>query len=239
MRALPLRGMPIAMRSEPVVTHPPIGMHQAARLDDLVDEPLQAARRSVHHAPQSNATDLAALVLDGDDNEELLDGPTSGRAFLERADERLVDFDLARQPFPTRADHCAPEFVQPRPGRLIAAQPQELLQGERACSGLRRRHGPHRPKPDRQRRAGVLEDRAGRHGGLPTAGRALQPQASHRPRRRVPTSRTAEAFGPAQPLEIRAARVVGPELRLEFGLISRVFRHQPEHYLLGSPESSG
>ena len=93
--------MPIAMRSDLVVPQPPIGVHQAARLDDLVDERLQAVRRAVGHAPQTNAPDLAAFVLDGGDDQDLLHGPAPSRTFLERADERLVDFDLARQRFPT------------------------------------------------------------------------------------------------------------------------------------------
>jgi hypothetical protein len=46
-------------------------------------------------------------------------------------------------------------------------------------------------------------------------------------------------IGPSQPLEIRAAGPLGPELGLEFRLISRVIRRGPEHYMLGSPESSG
>jgi hypothetical protein len=72
-----------------------------------------------------------------------------------------------------------------------------------------------------------------------TTGRALEQERPHRPCLRVSTPRTAETVGPAQLQKIGATGRLGSKLRLEFGLIPRVLRHQPERYILGSPESSG
>lgn len=222
---------PVAMRLDPVVpSHPSV----CTTLPGSTTSSMNVWRLSA----AGDCGRFAAFVFNGDDNQHFLHGPASGRAFPERPDECLVDFDLARQRFPARPDHRAPEFVQPRPSRLIAAQPEELLQGERTGPGLRSGHGPHRPNQTNSRCVHILEGRAGRNRGLSAAGPALQQQGAHRPRLRMPTQRTAGALGPQLP-RICATGLLGPELRLAFCLISRVLQHEPEHYLLGSSESNG
>jgi hypothetical protein len=89
------------------------------------------------------------------------------------------------------------------------------------------------PKPDRHRRARALKDRAGRDGRLPAARGTLQQHAPDRPGFRVPASRTVEALGPSPPQEMGSTGLLGPKLGLEFGLISWVFPHRLEHYMLG------
>ena len=73
------------------------------------------------------------------------------------------------QPLPPRTYHRPPQLVQPRPGRLVAAQPENALQTQRAGPVLLRGHVPDRPEPQPQRFARVLEDRAGGHRRLPPA----------------------------------------------------------------------
>ena len=183
--------------------------------------------------PQPNPPNFAALVLDALHNQDLLHGPPAPRALLQRPDERLVDFDPAGQAFAARPNHRAPWVVQPRLRGLVAAQPQEPLQGERAGPRLGPGDGPHRPKPDGQRRARVLEDRAGRDRGLPPASRTV-PQAPGQAfvcphcGQRKPSGQRGRS-SQARPGVLRRER------DLEFGLISWVVRQAGRHYLLWSP----
>ena len=64
--------MAVPMALHPVVAEPAVGMDHAARLNDLVDEALQAVGRGMRHPPQTNPPNpAAALRLRRDDNERL------------------------------------------------------------------------------------------------------------------------------------------------------------------------
>jgi len=99
--------MPVAMRLQAVVPEPAIGVHQAAGLDDVVDERLQTVRRAIRDATEANPPEFPALVLHRDDRQDFLLRSAAAHAFLERPDERLVDLHLAGQAIPSRPDHCA------------------------------------------------------------------------------------------------------------------------------------
>src|SRR5207244_8738146 len=104
--------------------------------------------------------------------------------------------------------------------------------------GLLIRHPPHRAKPRGERRARILEDRAGRDRGLVPTSSALKQDLSDRPRFLLSATWTAKAIRPAKPHEILATRRLGREPPLELGEIWREILHGAGHYMLGSPESS-
>jgi hypothetical protein len=49
---------------------------------------------------------------------------------MHAADVRFIYLDATSQPIPSGTDHRAPQLVQPRPRRLVAAEPQFPLQAK-------------------------------------------------------------------------------------------------------------
>ena len=160
------------------------------------------------------------------------------RAGLSCAPVGLVHLDAARQPVPAWPDHGAAELVQPRPRRLVASQTQGSLQPQGAHPTLLVGDPPHRPKPRRQWRPRVLEDRPRRHRGLVGAVRALPPPFPDAPGLRPITARAPKSLRPPELLQIRLTRLLGRESALEFGHISGILLHRLVRYILGLPESS-
>ncbi len=231
--------MPVAVRLHALVAQPAIRVHLTAGLDDGVDEALEAIRRCVRHPAQPNPAQPLADVLGSDGNQGLFLGPAATDAILDAPDERLVHFDVAGEPVPAWPHHRPSQLVQPGPGRLVAAQAQHLLQRQRARPGLLTGDGPHRPKPDGERAAGVLEDRPSRDGRLAATGGTLEQPAAHWPRLLVGAGRTAESVWPAQPNQVGPTRLLRPESGVELALIPGEIRHEAVRYMLGLPESNG
>ncbi len=155
------------------------------------------------------------------------------------AHERLVDFHPSREPIATRPHHGAPQLVQPRPRRLIAAESQDLLQRQGAGAGLGAGDAPHRAKP-------IVSGVRVSWKMVPAVTDVCRPHAAHC----QSTARTGQAFvppaggaakslGPAQPRQIRSTGRLGRKASLEFGLRPRIILHGAGRYMLGSPESSG
>ena len=144
----------------------------------------------------------------------------------------------ARQPVPAMAGPSrGVELVQPRPRRLVASQTQGSLQPQGAHPTLLVGDPPHRPKPRRQRRPRVLEDRPRRHRGLVGAVRALPPPPG-RARPSPITTRAPKSLRPPELLQIRLTRLlrsrIGARIRPDPGILL----HRPVRYILGLPESS-
>ena len=153
---------------------------------------------------------------------------------LFRLSLRLVHFDVVGEPVPAGPHHRPSQFVQPGPGRLVAAQAQHLLQRQRARPGLLTGDGPHRSKPDGERAAGVLEDRPSRDGRLAATGGTLEQPAAHRPGLLLATRRAAESVWPAQPNQVGPTRLLGPELRVELALIPGEIHHEGRTLHIGA-----
>ncbi len=140
-------------------------------------------------------------------------------------DERLVDLDGhvgATEAVAVGADHGPAQLVQPRPRRLVGAEPQVLLQARRRDAVPGRGDQPHRGQPRRQRRPRPVEDRARGHRGLPTAGGAHPSPGTGPPRLRLPTARADEALRPSQSRQVVQARVLVREPLPHLGQRPRV-----------------
>src|ERR1035437_2921494 len=215
---------------------PPVGVNHAARLNGLSDECLDAGRRSISNASHADPADLAAILLCRNENQRLLAMFAALRALLRGAPLHLIHLHASRQPIPARPNHRPTQLVQPRPSRLITAQPQDSLQVQ--CTGaiLLRRHPPDSSEPHRQGLMRILEDRACRHGGLIAALAALPPLAQS-PSLAMAASRTTKAIRPSKARQIRAASIFGREAILQLSQSSWIIFHEPDYYRLGLPES--
>lgn len=73
------------------------------------------------------------------------------------------------------------QFMQPSPGRLIAAQAQHPLQPQSADAVLPSGHPPHGPEPSRERSVRILEDRSRRDRNLVVASGTLPQNGTQGP----------------------------------------------------------
>src|SRR5712692_3839179 len=229
--------MAIADLGESAVALQTVRDHDGARGDGLLDERQQAGRRGVRDPAQANPTDGRAAHLRSDSHQGLLADVATPTTGLDAAHERFVHFHRAGQAVPAGAHHGAAQLVEPGPGGAVAAEPQDTLQAQRAGPGLLADHPPDRAEPQRQRRAGVLEDRSRRHGHLMPARRAHPEPASGRPRLRGAARRAREVPRPPKLRQVLAARLVGGEPPLQLHGRARVILHDPHYYRLRSLES--
>ena len=204
------------------------GRCSAARLDGRFHEGHQAVRREVRHVPQANPTYLLPMHLDRHSNSRLCLTAAPRHPGLDRTNESVVGLDGADELVTPRPHHRPAQFLQPRPGRLVALQPQQPHQPLRAASRLLGADPPHRLEPDPQRLAGPREDGPGGQGGLAAALRALDVMPLVRPPALMPTLRAAEAVRPSQARKILSAGRLCPEPLVElhesFGEIDQ---HRP------------
>jgi len=140
------RLVPIALQA--AVGGPSVGPDHAARLDVLRNEGVKDGPGQVRDAAHPNPTDLARPVLLRGHNHE-------GFGFRQPADNTLflrppigfVHLHGSGQPVPPWPNHRSPQFVQPGPGGLIAAQAQDPLHSQGAYAVLLARDVPHGAKP--------------------------------------------------------------------------------------------
>jgi hypothetical protein len=103
-------------------------LHHRAGLHCVADEGQQTAGGDVGNAPQSNAADAVAFLLRGHHHDGLGRGLPAADARLRAAHVGLIDLDLAAETISTGTDHGATKLVEPDPGGLVAAQPQDPLE---------------------------------------------------------------------------------------------------------------
>lgn len=133
------------------------------------------------------------------------------------AHPRVVEFDVAVQRFARRVHHGASELVQEQPGGLVPAEGQLALQKQGRDPALVGRHQIGRPKPDRQREPGPMQDRARGQGNLISTLRALATlPVAERERSLVTTAWTPKSLGPSTGLEVLPAGLLVREPSLKF-----------------------
>src|ERR1700730_4936642 len=213
-------------------------MHGTAELNGLLHEPYQAVCRRFRNPFHADPADTRAVFLSRDHDQRLTLGLSAPDALLQAAQIGFIHFHPSRQPITARPDHRSSELVQPRPGRLVAAQSQDPWQAQGPGSVLLSRQPIHSPEPIHQRLPRILEDRARRHRRLEATLLALHQRRSHRPKVTAAAARAAKALRPSKPEQIFSARLLGIKPRFELAQIPRVFLHGLPYYSLGSPESS-
>ena len=209
--------MDVAFRLQSSVAWPRIGDHRCSRLDVRRHEAQQRLCRAIRlgrHA--AAAKSLRLQNLDCDAGQDLLAvGAPSRQPGFEPADVRFVHLDLAAQEFPIRTNQDRSQPVQHRPSRLVRADLQGALQTQGRDSVFAGGEVPAGSEPDRERRAGSVEDGSRRHRRAAATVRAHEPPVSQPPSTSVAAFRADEPGGPSQPLEVVQAVHVGLEPRLK------------------------
>ena len=116
--------------------------------------------------------------------------------------EGFIEFHGPRQQVSFGTHHRPSQFVHPCPGSFVGSEAENTLQTLRRNAVLLRRDEPDRCEPCRQRRAGAVKDRAGRHRRF-TAALLAHPQApTGAPKIGRFTGWTNKPVGPSQPHQI-------------------------------------
>ncbi len=130
-----------------------------------------------------------------------------------------------RSRFSARTDHGAPQLMHPDPGRLVAAEPQNLLQAHGAGTVLLAGHVPNGPKPHPQGLMRVLKDRSRSGRRLVTTTVADDPASRRRPTAAVLATRTKKSLRPPKLLQIRSTDLFRIESLLQFQDCPRIVLH--------------
>ena len=142
-----------------------------------------------------------------------------------------IDLDGVGEQFARRQYHRAAQLVQPRPRRLVAAQPEDALQAQRRDALFLIDHVPDRGEPAHQRRpgAGEGEDRGRRDRRLRATGRAATQPVRHLPPAAIDRSAepAAETAAPPQSLQVALARPIVGEPRQQLMPVARVVQTPP------------
>ena len=168
----------VARGLEPAIARPAVGGDLGGACDVPPEKANQAAGRSIGHRLQAQAAEpaaaqLAAPALDRTRDHGLARGAAAGLARPGAADQGLIGLDPLAERLAVRHDHGAPNLVQPRPSRAVAAKAHLPLQLHGRDPALARRDQIDREKPARQAGLGLLEDGAGEDRVLLAASPAL------------------------------------------------------------------
>ena len=187
-------------------------MDDRARHHGLAHERQQAVGRHVLDPAQADAADALAILLGGNRDDRLALDLPAPLALFRAAHIGFVDFDRAAEAIPPRPHHRPAQLVQPRPGGLVAAEPEHPLQTESADAVLLAGNEPHGHEPGPERLARALEDRAGGERGAPATTAAAQQLIRHHPRLAAHAAVWAdEPVRPAQAPDVVPARRLVPE----------------------------
>ena len=170
---------------------------------------------------------MGTLDLCRDHDQALSRSTTPSLTRFRAAHIGLIHFQRVRKAISSRPDHGPPELVEPSPGRVIAAQTENLLEAQRADARFLTGHPPHRPEPDGQWFASTLEYGTRRHGDVVAARSTDQQSTNGLPYLATLATRARNSLRPTQLQKILTASTFGREPRLEFTECLRVVFHTP------------
>jgi hypothetical protein len=216
----------------------PITHYHPALLDRLPDEGRQAVARPIGDLLHANVSDPFTSNLGGNDHQRLVSDVPTPSALFDPADKRLVDLDFACERLTARPHHRTPQFVQPGPRRLVAADSQHAVQADGTRPVLLPDDPPHRLEPEPERLPSVLKDGAGGDGHRGFACATPKELVRREPCVGAPAVRASKALGPPQLHQVVSTGLLREELAVKCGCRSRVL-HGPQSTTHGGNSSQG
>ena len=195
------------------ISAPTIGDHPRARRGYFGDEGMEAGGGEILDRRHADASRLAlARQFHGAGDEHLADGASPASAgwwigFSAQGDLGFVGLDQVLKQITIGRHHGAAEPLQQEPGGLVTAKAKLGLQLQRRDAIGVAGHDVDGRKPRLQWQMAAVHDRAGRHGSLLAAGRALPSRALalQRPALCAAAGRTNETPWPASFRQIACA----------------------------------
>lgn len=229
----------VAEPLQPVVSIPIIRPDYAARLHGSSDRRFQTLGRGVLDPFKPDSANTLPILLCRNKYQRLSCRSTTPLSRLRTTDIGLVNLHCTRKTIPPRPDHSPPQLVQPRPGRFIAAQPQNSLHSFRTGTILLTGHPPDGPKPQYKRFSRPFKDRPGNDGGLVVTVGTLYQSVYRGPALPVPATRASESIRPTQFGQILPAGLLRRKPLFQLRKILGVILHALRDYILCLPQSRG
>ena len=237
--------MDVAFPFQWVVAQPCVGAYDASALYSFLDKRNQTVRRGICYGAHSDPPDALSIFLSGHCNQCLPFRLPASNAPFWATKIGFINFNSSNEPVAPGSYHCAPQFVQPGPCCLVAAQTQDALEPKGISPGFLVCHKPHCLKPSAQRLPRSLKDRACGGRRLSLARCAAQEAPGGRPGLACTASRATKAVGPPKAPQIVSARLLCSKPRVEFLKCPRIIHAadwleiMAHHYILRLREGSG
>jgi hypothetical protein len=199
-----------AVSGEPVVAQPSIRSDRRAGLDHVLAKRSERVRAGIGCAGKAYSTGALASNLAGDDYDALVSAAATC-ARINAANEGLVHLDDATEAVSSGPHHRSAELVQHRPGRLVGAKTESVLQPQRANALLLARQMPRPLEPDRHRQMRPLKQRPRRQGELAPALRTAPAPVAQPPASARLAVRTADSLRPAHLRQVIETGFLGSE----------------------------
>lgn len=190
------------------------------------------------------ATGSTATSLHGHDNQRRFPAPeltASLQPRLRTPNPGLVHFHFAPQRLACQVDHGPPKLVQHHPRGFVPAESKLALKKERREPARIGGHQVGRPKPDHQRRFGVMKNGPGRQRYLAATDRTLPaPLFRQFIGTPLPASRTHKTIRPTTGDQILLAGLFSGKLQLKLSQsLWKPWARHPQYYPLCHAETTG
>jgi hypothetical protein len=228
-----------------IVAQPCISAYNAAAFYGFFDKRNQTACRGIGHSAHSDPTNSLSIFLSGNYNQCLPFRLPAANTPFWATKIGFVNLDFPSKTVAPRPNHCAPQFMQPSPCRLITPQAQDALEPKRISAGFLVRHKPHSLKPCAQRLPRSLEDCASSARCLPLAACASQKASGGRPSLISTASRATKTGRPPKAPQIISAGPIGSKPAFKFLNRPRIIHPADRleiiahHYILRLRERNG
>jgi hypothetical protein len=228
-----------------IVAQPCIRAYDAAAFDGFFYKRNQTVCRGIGHGAHSDPANSFSIFLSSNYDQCLPPHLPAPDTLFWATKIGFVNLDSSSKSVAPRSNHCAPQFMQPSPCRLVTPQTQDALEPKRISTGFLARHKPHSLKPCAQRLPCSLKDCACSARCLSLAARASQKASGGRPSLISTTSRATKAVRPPKAPQIISARFVGSKPAVKFLNSPRIIHPADRtaiiahHYILRLRERNG
>ena len=229
----------VSLGLQSYVTVPVVCPHNTARLHAGLNRRGQTVCRGVRNALQPNAAHSGLGFLHCNNYQGLAGCAPTSFARPRAPDICLIHLHRSGQSVASRPHHCSSQPVKPRPGCLVAPQPQHTLKSQGTHPLFLVRNIPDRPKPQPKRFSAVMKDRPRPHRRLKVPMSALIDAPACDPCFIVSAPRAPKPSGPAQPKKILLTSLFSGEPLLKVHNRVRVVFHATTYYRWAQVQSSG
>lgn len=204
-RCLAHHFMSIPKRVQLAIAFPVISANGASRNYRLRYSFFQTLGRGIGHTHKPNPANTITIFLGSNHYQTFSQSASPSFARFFSPYVGFVNLDQSRKAISSGPDHGPPQFMEPSPGCVITAKPEQSLQTQRTGAGLLIGYKPDSSKPHTQRLAGILKNSSRGHRYLVTAGTTNQQIAFGWPSLCSLTPGTKETSRPTQSEEIVSA----------------------------------
>jgi hypothetical protein len=213
--------MPIIFLLKRIVSLPTIGHYGTSGSNIGLDERHQFIPGTILDNLKPDAADAFPVLFGCHDHGKLILGATASFPAVPSANINFINFNHTGEFFPSIPDRATAKLMKPSPRGIIAAKPEQCLEGHRADAGFPGGEPPQRLKPQLQFLARPMEDCPCGKGMMELTIGTDEKLSAAQPVFGMPASAANKASGPAIPEKIIIAGLFIRKSLVEFHFIFR------------------